>query len=154
MEILKIIKEIAPKYQLDSAIVYGICMQESNLNPFACRYEDHYKWLYKPSEVKPKLSSLATEEIFQKVSWGVGQVIGAVLREYGYTDWIPVILSNINDQILYTCIHLATLKKRYPKYYDYISSYNQGSPRKLNSGKYINHIYVEKVLNFAKQWKN
>lgn len=153
MEILQIIKDMAPKYNLDPAIIYGICIQESNLNPAACRYEAHYKWLYKPSEVKPKLSSLATEEIFQKVSWGISQLMGGVLREYGYTDWLPVILSNINDQILYTCVHLSKLKKRFKNDHDYISAYNAGSPRKDDYGRYINQTYVNNVLKYSKGFK-
>lgn len=154
VELIEIIKNYSEEFELPANIVYGICMQESNGQVLACRYEPQYKWLFNPAKVKPKLCSVATEEVFQKVSWGIGQVMGSVLRELGYTDWLPAILFDKSAQIMYSVKHLANLKKRFPEHHDYIAAYNAGSPRKLSSGKYINQEYVSKVLEFAKQWKS
>lgn len=151
--IKQLINKYATEYKIEPSIVYGICMQESNLDTSACRYEPNYKWLYKPSEVKPKNSSLITEEIFQKISWGAAQIMGAVLREYGYTGWLPEIILKKDEQIMYCVKHLSVLKKRYPTNNDYISAYNAGNPRKTPSGKYVNEFYVKKVLDFSNKWK-
>lgn len=153
-ELLEIIKYHAENYNIPPNILYGICMQESNMQIYACRYEPNYKWLFTPEKVKPKLCSTQTEEIFQKISWGVGQVMGAVLRELGYTDWLPAILSDKNAQIMYGAKHLANLKKRFPNGNDYISAYNQGSPRKTVSGRYVNNEYVSNVLKFSKEFES
>jgi len=150
---METIVKYAEQFDIKPEIIYGICMTESNMIQMACRYEKNYKWLFKPEAVKPKLCSVDTERTFQQVSWGVGQVMGAVLREYGYTDWLPVILSDKNLQIMYCVKHLANLKKRFPEGNDYIAAYNAGSPRKLSSGKYVNQEYVQKVLTNAKGWK-
>ena len=152
-ELLKdIIIKYAILYNLKSEIVYGICKQESTFIQSACRYEPNYKWLYKPDKVKPKLCSVDTETIFQKTSWGIMQVMGAVYREYGDTDWLPVILGDIESQIKYGVKHLASLKKRFTEGNDYIAAYNAGSPRKLSSGKYINQEYVDNVLKYSKEF--
>jgi len=143
----------AEEFNIAPEIIYGICITESNGTGMACRYEPQYKWLFKPEKVKPQLCSIATEAMFQKVCWGITETMGAVLREYGYTDWLPAILFEKECQIKYGAKHLSVLKKRFPEHHDYISAYNQGSPRKLSSGKYINQEYVDKVLNNSKQWK-
>ena len=148
----EIIIKHAEQHKLIPKIVIGICQQESAFNPVSCRYEKNYKWLYKPDKVKPKLCSLDTETVFQQTSWGIMQVMGAVYREYGYTDWLPVIISDIENQIAYGCKHLANLKKRFPDGLDYIAAYNAGSPRKLSSGKYVNQSYIDGVLEFAENF--
>lgn len=152
-ELTAIIEKYAEEFKIPANIIYGICMQESNCQMLACRYEPQYKWLVNPAKTKPKLCSVQTEEVFQKVSWGITQTMGAVLRELGYTDWLPAILTDRNLQIMYGVKHLANLKKRFPEGNDYIAAYNAGSPRKLSSGKYVNNDYVQKVLDFSKDWK-
>ena len=153
-DLIIIIERYAEEYKIPEEIIYGICKTESDLQMLACRYEPNYKWTLNPAKTKPKLCSIQTEEIFQKVSWGLGQVMGAVLREYGYTDWLPAILFEKENQIRYCVKHLSVLKKRFPQGHDYIAAYNAGSPRKLSSGKYVNSNYVNKVLEFSKEWKN
>lgn len=153
-ELILIIERYAEEYKIPEEIIYGICKAESNLQMLACRYEPNYKWTLNPAKTKPKLCSVQTEEIFQKVSWGLMQCMGAVYRELGYTDWLPAVLADRNLQVMYGVKHLSGLKKRFPDGNDYIAAYNAGSPRKLSSGKYVNNNYVNKVLEFSKEWKN
>jgi len=152
-DLVGIIEQYSAKYAIPENIIYGVCMQESNFQMMACRYEPGYKWLYHPETTKPKGCSMETEKVFQKVSWGIGQCMGAVLREYGYTDWLPSILFDKHAQIMYCVKHLANLKKRFPEGNDYISAYNQGSPRKRPNGEYVNSKYVNSVMAFSKGWK-
>lgn len=153
VEFVEIVKEHAGAFNLPASIIYGICMQESNGKMIACKYTPKYKWLFNPEQVKPKLCSVKTEKVFQKVSWGVMQCMGAVYRELGYTDWLPAILTDRYIQVMYGAKHLYNLKKRFPKGNDYIAAYNAGYPRRLLSGKYVNQYYVDKVIKHSKQWK-
>jgi len=151
MEIKQLIDKYATEYKLETRIVYGICIQESNLNQYAVKYEPNYKWLYKPEELKPKICSLETEIILQKMSFGIGQIMGAVLRERGYTDWLTKILSDLDSQIKYMCKHLSIYYKKYNNNIDMIASYNAGSPKKENN-KYVNQKYIDNVLKYAKTY--
>ncbi|MBF0205196.1 MAG: lytic transglycosylase domain-containing protein [Desulfamplus sp.] len=146
------IKVQAANFGLDPAIVYGICKQESGLNSAAVRFEPHYKWLFKPESVRPKICSVDTETVLQKTSFGLMQVMGAVFREYGYSDWLSVLPSSPETQLHYGCKHLSNLKRRFPKDNDYISAYNQGSPRKKTDRTYENQHYVDNVLKYSKKW--
>jgi len=149
--IKSIIEKYAKEYKLEPSIIYGICVQESNLNQYAVRYEPNYKWLYKPEETKPKICSLETEIILQKMSFGIGQIMGAVLRERGYKDWLTEILSDLDSQIKYMCKHLSIYYKKYNNTIDMIASYNAGSPKKENN-KYVNQKYIDNVLKYANQY--
>ena len=151
MDLKPVIIKYADKYKLPANIIYGICMQESGMNQYAVRYEPNYKYLFMPEKTKPKTCSTDTETILQKISFGLGQIMGAVLRERGYKDWLTKILNSPDEQIDYMCKHLSIYYKKYNNINDMISSYNQGSPRKTNS-KYNNQYYVDKVLEYSKQF--
>ena len=148
---IKTIEKYAKKHGLSSAIVYGICKQESSLNPLAVRYEPNYKWLFNPEEVKPKFCSLQTEETLQKFSFGLMQVMGAVYREYGLKGWLTTVVNNIDLQLEYGCLYLAQKIKKHGLN-EGILSYNSGSPRKNQSGEYINVYYLNKVFAYAKEY--
>ena len=150
------IKEKAAVYGLDPKVVAGVLLAESANDPTAVRYEPGYKWLFMPEKTKPWNCSLTTERVLQRTSWGLMQVMGAVAREYGLTGWLTQMLQP-ELSVEYGCIHLSKLKHRFPDGYDYISAYNQGSPRKHKFGKrkgqYKNQGYVNKVLSIRDQLK-
>lgn len=151
--ILDTILKYAEKYKLNPAIVYGVCKKESTMNPAAIRYEPDYRWLFTPEKVRPKFCSIATETALQKCSWGLMQVMGAVYREYGYTDWLTMITGDIDSQIKYGCQHLAKQVKRFGKIESALSAYNAGSIVLVN-GKFRNQEYVDDVLNLSKGYTN
>lgn len=140
------INVIAAKHGLPPWLVWAVCRQESAFDRCACRYEDRYRWLFDPSKVKPRICSLATEEIFQKTSWGLMQVMGAIYREYGYKGWLSAIPEDVESQLEYGCMHLAGKIKKYGLEGG-IVSYNAGSPRKGDDGKYVNQHYLDSVLS-------
>ena len=144
------IKSVANEYNLDSAIVYGVCMQESQMTTTAIRYEPNYRWLYKPEEVKPDICSLDTEIALQRMSWGLMQVMGAVFREYGYKGWLTNIVCSPLIQLDYGCKHLANKIKKYGLESG-ILAYNSGSPRKNSKGNYVNQYYLDNVKGYSLQ---
>lgn len=147
-KLVEMIINVAKRHNLDPAIVYGICRQESAFNSLAVRHEPAYKWVWKPKEVKPQYCSLDTERMLQKTSFGLMQVMGAVFREYGFDGWLTEVIVKPELQLDYGCRHLS---KKIAKYGQDggIAAYNSGSPRFTPDKKYVNQYYVDNVLKFA-----
>lgn len=143
---------MAKKHGLDPAIVYGVCMTESSMNPQAVRYEPHYRYLFYPEKVKPTTCSYDTERILQKMSIGLMQVMGAVYREMGFTGWLTDTIGNPFAQLDYGCRHLAAKIKKYGPELG-ILSYNSGSPKAGAAVKdQPNYEYLVKVTRFSREW--
>lgn len=120
-------------------LIYAVCLTESGGNEFAIRHEAHYRWVL-GDNLTPG------EYIGQKTSWGLMQVMGAVAREYGFTDqfsalWEPSI------GIKYGVKHLKRLYAKHGKWPQTIAAYNAGTPQ-LVDGKFKNQAYVDKVLAY------
>lgn len=102
---------------------------ESGLNPLACRYEEHYRWLYYPKKFARMLNiTLDTEEVMQKTSWGLFQLMGATAREYGYKNYLHLLATpeTINTQVELWVKHLSRLYGFYKRIDLAISGYNAG----------------------------
>lgn len=151
--IIKIIELIAPTYNLDPVLIQAIIATESSFNVNAMRYEPLFKYLENPPAHASRLgTTIETESTLQRFSYGLSQVMGSVLREHGFLEPLPTALEpHINIQ--FGCRHFSSFVKKYGSIEDAISSYNQGSPRKSPTGEYLNQKYVEKVLNFYKNFK-
>ena len=148
---IEIIRSYADVNQVRRDIVYGICARESAFDPFACRYEPNYRWLYSPSKVKPATCSLDTETMLQKTSWGLMQVMGGVFREYGFKGWLSSIPADPRIQLQYGCMHLATKIRKYGMEGG-IAAYNAGIPDANRDGAIDNPAYVQAVLKFSKEY--
>ena len=141
------ILSLSGRYDFDPYLVAAFCEVESGFNTYAIRYEPHYRWL-----VGENLSP--TEEISQKTSWGLMQVMGAVARERGLRSKYLSALTEPKIGIRFGCAHLAWFRDK--KGYsgdDMIAAYNAGSPRKKN-GIYVNQGYVDKVNRCFQEMKN
>jgi len=147
-KLAELITQAARQSDLDPALVWAICKQESGMNPLAVRHEPAYKWVCKPVENKPHGCSLDTERMLQKTSFGLMQVMGAVFREYGFKGWLSEIITQPALQLEYGCKHL---KRKLAKYGSEggIVAYNSGSPRYNAQGKYVNQYYLDNVLKYA-----
>lgn len=141
-EILAIIKNLAYQHDVPWELVAGVCKAESAMNPWAMRYEPSYRWL-----VGNESTLNATERTGQMISWGLMQVMGAVAREHGYIGWLPK-LCDPTIGLQYGILHLTKFHKRYGAWPDAIASYNAGSPKRTEAGKYFNQGYVDKVTLF------
>ena len=146
-KILAMIVQAGESRGLEPALVYAVCRQESALSPLAVRFEPHYRWLWKPKEVKPRTCSLDTERALQKMSFGLMQVMGAVFREYGYQGWLTEVIVRPDLQLDFGCKHLANKIRKYGPDRG-ILAYNSGSPRKNSAGAYINQYYLDNVMKF------
>lgn len=152
-----VIAASARRHGLPPDVVYGVCMQESGLDPFAVRYEPHYRWLVRDSRLSPPACSAATEQALQRMSWGLMQVMGAVIREQGRAGWLTETIGDdpeeVGLQVEYGCRHLAKAVRRWGGIEPGLAAYNAGSPRRTAGGRYANQYYVDRVLNFARQWE-
>jgi soluble lytic murein transglycosylase-like protein len=153
---IRMIKKYADKYGLDPAIVYGVCMQESNMDPKATRYESGYRWLYKVDQCATENNiAPGVEKRQQMTSWGLMQVMGGVLRELDYKGRLSDILYAPEKQLDYGCRHLLGKIKKYGLDLG-ILAYNSGSPTKNKEGirfpadRQPNAYYLKKVLEYSK----
>lgn len=86
-----------------------------------------------------------TETALQRFSYGLPQLMGAVLREYGYAGSLHLLPTMPGVVLDYACQHLRRYMQKHPNEVDWISSWNQGSPAKTPGGLYRNQVYVDKV---------
>jgi len=143
---LNIITRVSIKYEIDTCLLAAIVATESMGNSNATRYEAHYKWLVKP-DFFARLNRITkdTEEVHQRTSWGLLQIMGANIRDLGYNDSL-LKMADPETALNYGAKFFKGLLNKYDSVEDAVSSYNQGSPRKRADGLYCNYGYVEKVM--------
>lgn len=141
----KQIQIAANHFKLDVDLITAICQVESAFRPFAARYEVNYKWTVAISAHSLRLGiTYNTEEILQKTSYGLMQVMGGLARDLGFSRHLgELYIPEIN--LHYGCKYLRKLTDKYGDEDKVISSYNQGSPRMKPSGVFENEVYVDKV---------
>lgn len=136
------------EHSVSPILITAIIMTESSGVKDSMKYEPGYKWTYHPREFADNLGITAeTEEMLQKTSWGYMQVMGAVCREYGFTDRLFKILDDDNS-IVYGTKLLKKLSEKYDSESDIIAAYNAGKATKTEGGLYINQRYVDKVSGY------
>jgi hypothetical protein len=144
---VSLVHKNARKFELDPYLMMAIIDTENGpWNIWASRYEDHYSYLVIPDHfAKLNHITVKTEQVLQKCSWGLAQIMGGTARYLGYQGPIPaLLLPEIN--VYWMARLLAVLKKDFASLNDVISSYNQGSPKRKPDGTYKNQLYVDKVL--------
>lgn len=147
----KYIEKYSREYGIPAALIRAIISVESGRDNYAIRYEPYYQWLYQPEYyAKKHYITVSTETMAQKTSWGPMQVMGAVARELGFDGRFLSELTDPDVGIKYGTMHLKNQYNRYNDWTDAIAAYNAGSARKKDDGKYVNQIYVDKVL---KNWR-
>jgi len=143
---------MAKNAKLDPILVKAIAYAESSCNPKAVRYEKNYRYLFDVKEFAKKCRiSVESEEVLQKMSFGLLQIMGAVARERGFDGY----LTDLCDPMIglfWGCKHLELLFQKY-KGDDAIAAWNAGSPRKGADGFYENQHYVNRVKSFYNQFK-
>ena len=137
---------VADKVGVDRRLLRAIVATESAWNQWAMRFEPVYRWtLDIDKHAKACGITAATEEMCQKTSWGLCQVMGAVAREQGYAGPLAA-LTDPALSLTHGAKLLARLATRYTDPHDVIVSYNAGSPRRSPDGKYVNLEYLRRVL--------
>ena len=144
---LNIILEVSNMKRIDPSIVMAIVSVESNGNACATRFEPNYRWTLDIKEhARRNYIRYDTEEKQQKTSWGLGQIMGAVARERGFTGQL-VELCKPKTGLMYSIDHFL---KFFDKYEEDIekafAAYNAGSPRYIVGGVFVNQKYVDKIM--------
>lgn len=148
-DIEKAAKDADPS--LGVALVAAVCMVESSGNPYAVRYEPHWKHFLDVHEWARKIvASSHTEGMMQASSWGLMQVMGTVARELGHKGWISELIEPPVG-LKYGCMKLKECLDKHG-YEGGIAAYNAGTPRKKADGKFFNQPYVDKVLQHQKEF--
>lgn len=136
-------------HDIPRPLLAALILKESSARPLALRFEPKYRWHYRIDDYVQFNYNYNTEKALQSFSYGPIQIMGAVARELGYQGSLME-LRKAEFGTFWGMCHLGRLYEKYGNWPDAISSYNQGSPRKkLLTGKYKNHSYVEGVINHA-----
>lgn len=127
-------------------VVSAIIQIESSGGLYTLRHEPTYKWLYKVDEMAAELQIFPeAERAQQRFSYGPMQIMGATARELGFRGKDLKELEGILG-LEYGIKYLLRLKRRFPKYPDYVAAFNAGSVRVDAKGLYVNQKYVDKFL--------
>ena len=145
---MNLISSKAKDYQLDVGIVAAIVWQESRGSIYAARYETNYKYLVRPDHFAKLLNiSQVTEEVQQKTSYSLMQIMGGTARWLGMDGALPSLFKP-ECNLYWGCKYLAYLQNKYGPGTDLVAAYNAGSPRKTAGGLYENEAYVDAVMNY------
>ena len=140
------IEKASADFNIDSRLIGAIVQTESSGNAYATRYEDHWKYLLDVNQFAKSLGiTTITEQIHQKTSWGLMQIMGSVLREKGFRYYLPYACQpevNLHYGAMVIRDHLKGKSLN-----DAVACYNAGSVQKRQDGSYVNQIYVDKVLS-------
>lgn len=151
------IDRAASRYAINPIWIKSIIMQESRWKQYALRYEPEYPYLVKPEELAHKYGiTEATETQSQKMSWGLGQIMGALAREQGHIGPMGELFEpSVN--IDHVAMRLSYLKKHSETEDDVFASYNGGlgvlNSKKLH-GIYSNQSYVDSVKKHLTLYQN
>lgn len=144
---------LAQGMNIDPHLVLAIIEQESGGRPYATRYEPGYRYLVAPVAWAARRSVTSpTEEVHQKTSWGLMQVMGATARDLGFCGYLPE-LCQPELGIYYGCLYLQRQFRRFESKENAIAAYNSGAPRVV-AGRYENQVYVDSVLAKYEQFKS
>jgi len=150
------VKELLPeKNRHLLPVIMGIVETESSFNPYAARYEPHFRYLVSPERYyRYYSSSPEIEVILQKTSLGLMQVMGANYRAMGYKGPLTALFDDWEEQLYYSVKFFLKLYEKYGNVPDAVAAYNAGSPRRKPDGRYVNQNYVSKVLKKAGKWRS
>lgn len=141
--------EAAKESGVRPSLLVGLAWKESSFQWWAAKFEPGYPYLWDVKANKPTRSetvgsigfvSQATELAFQRTSWGLCQVMGAVAREFGFKEALLSHLLDVRLSATYGSRVLANLLKRHGNEADGLSSYNAGSPTDSNFAGYVSPI--------------
>ncbi|MFZ5425739.1 MAG: transglycosylase SLT domain-containing protein [Thermodesulfobacteriota bacterium] len=151
MELRKMMEETAARHGLPARLVEAVVKVESGGDPWAFRYEPRFYERYVLNDASLRAAppcSLATERQARASSWGLMQVMGATARGLGFSGPFLAQLCEPSAGLEYGCRLLALLRDRHLPSLGWpgvVAAYNAGSPRRDESGRYVNQPYVEKI---------
>lgn len=155
---VSIVDRIAIRKGLNPNWLKAIIQKESHGNPWCIRYERDYEYFCNPKQfVDPIYNSYNTEYQAQKFSWGLGQLMGGLIREQGHRGLMAeLLIPELN--IEHMCIRILKLKTLSPIVQDVFAMYNGGfgARVKTESGMYRDKIqaYVNDVMHNLQSYES
>jgi len=152
LDIRKVIEDRAKEFGIAPDLVEAFVMVESSGRPNATRYEPaFYKHYILPMLLNNAIT--ADEARGRATSYGLMQIMGQVAREKGFKGSFEELFDPSTN--LYWCLkHLKRFIDKYaPNLDDAIASYNAGSPRKDETGGYVNALYVSRIHKYLEKIK-
>ena len=176
-------REAATKYGLDPRLICALCQVESRWNPWAVRHEPRYRWLwaltYEDYPMEPHFQSeelhlpgytAITEQILQRTSWGLMQIMGAVARERGFRDWLTGLCDpavnlewgcrhlrwmelNADSYGIELCADVSTVPTRLCGLPQSLAAAWNGGKARIVDGKYVNEDYVKRVVRAMERYQ-
>ena len=142
-----LIERVAQEEKIPANILKAIVRVESGGRTDAVRYEPEWRYFNSPHDWASRFGiTPATEGVFQSMSWGLCQVMGATARDLGHTGMLTDLLKP-ELSLRYGAKLIRSHVERYGEdaESDIIAAYNAGSARKKDTGMYVNQRYVDKV---------
>lgn len=89
-EIRKIVSRECRLKKLKEEVIEAIIQVESGWKDKIARYEKRFVYTHKV-DFFAKIHKITpeTENMFQKCSWGLMQIMGGTARDLGFSGWIP-----------------------------------------------------------------
>lgn len=147
---MALIKRIALEKRIDAKLIAAIIIVESGGNQFAQQYQPNFHYFYN-LETSARIAghTYLTERVGQATSHGLMQIMGATARNLGFEGpfgrlYDPEINLRLGSN------YINQLQKKYESEADVISAYNMGTPRKDQTGLYLNQYYVDRILKEKK----
>ena len=154
--IIQMVKDGASRSSIDYRIILAIIAQESNFNPWTTRYEPSWNYIYEDVHNIVHLLgiTLSTEIQCQKMSWGLGQIMGSTARSLGMVDHLTKLVDpSINILYIYKTLQGFNPHdtKTTPELF---SCYNGGlgALLKVKDGKFPNQTYVDSAMEHYKSF--
>jgi len=148
------LEQRATNFGIDPRIIHAIISQESNWNNYALRYEPEWRYLINPeSHAKQIGVTVATEIHTQSMSWGLGQLMGSVVRELGYAGPMGLLFQpDLN--LKYLCMKVKEIEKTAKSPGQIFSCYNwgMGALSNMKEDQYPNQEYVNSCMQHYKEY--
>jgi soluble lytic murein transglycosylase-like protein len=151
----QVIRQVARRRNWPEAVLLGLVQTESGGDQNAVRYEKLYNNLDRPGDWAKGIQSLDTEVACQRMSWGLGQIMGATARRFGFKGpFFTELCSNPFLNLDLCCDHLDRDRAAGWGLEVCLARYNGGASGNPGANKTLrNHEYVTKVLRAAERWK-
>lgn len=128
-------------------LVAAIVQVESGGVRWRTRYERDFRYTVSPREFARRLGiTELTEEIHQKTSWGLMQVMGGTARDEGFQGHLTSLVE-VSEGLYWGCTYLERKWDRYNgSIPEVVSAYNSGHAVKFGEW-FSNQEYVDRVLS-------
>ncbi len=143
----ELITPCAQLHGLEPSLVGAFVAVESGGVADRTRYEKNWGFYHHPTSVFAADLGITeqTEMVAQAHSYGLLQIMGATARDMGYTSFLHGLCRPVIG-LEFGCRFIAKKKEQYPVLSDLVASYNAGTPRRGDDGRYRNQEYIDLVL--------